>query len=111
MDPPTSPIPPSQLSTWPLLSLLDHDLLQLVKMALVFGATGNEAILVTWDDDVYALGANCNGCLGVGDSRASLQPRRVQQLCKKGQCWGIVGGAGVIRGGAGCFGGGAGLQN
>ncbi len=85
MDTPTGPTPPSHLSNWPLLSILDREFLKVVKTALVFGSTGNEALLVTLEDDVYALGANCNNCLGVGDSRSSLQPRRVEQLCKKGQ--------------------------
>lgn len=75
----------SKLLRWPIFSLLDTHLLQNVKLACVFGSAGNEAILVTCDDEVLALGANDNSCLGIGDSRSSLLPRKVEQLCKKGE--------------------------
>ena len=52
----------------------------------MFGAAGNEAVVVCADSDVYALGSNTNGCLGVGDLRSSLQARKVDALCKKGLC-------------------------
>ena len=74
-----------KLSRWPVFSLLSQDFLQGVKLACVFGASGNEAIIVNHDsDEVYALGSNTNGCLGVGESQSSLQPRKVEALCKKG---------------------------
>lgn len=74
-----------KLSRWPVFSLLSLDFLQGVKLACVFGASGNEAIVVSHDSEVYALGSNTNGCLGVGDSRSSLQPRKVEALSKKGR--------------------------
>lgn len=74
----------SRLLRWPIFSLLDINFLQTAKLACVFGSAANEALLVTQDDDVYALGANDNSCLGIGDSRSSLLPRKVEQLCKKG---------------------------
>ncbi len=74
----------SKLLMWPIFSLLDVSFLQNVKLACVFGSAANEALLVTQDNEVYALGANDNGCLGIGDSRSSLLPRKVEQLCKKG---------------------------
>ena len=72
------------LSQWPLFSLLDTDFLRGVKLVCVFGSAGNEAVLVTHDDEVFALGSNCSGCLGLGDSKSSLQPRKVESLCKHG---------------------------
>ena len=72
-----------KLDKWPIFSLLDQDFLHALRFASVFGTAGNEAILVTADDDVFALGSNCNGCLGVGDSQSSLEPRKVEALCNK----------------------------
>ncbi len=74
----------SKLLMWPIFSLLDINFLQNVKLACVFGSAANEALLVTKDNEVYALGANDNGCLGIGDSRSSLLPQKVEQLCNKG---------------------------
>lgn len=39
--------------------------------------------MVTNEDDVYAMGCNSSGCLGLGDTVAALQPRRIEVLCKK----------------------------
>ena len=72
------------LSQWPLFSLLSVDFLRGVKIVCVFGSAGNEAILVTHEDEVFALGSNCSSCLGLGDSKSSLQPRKVESLCKQG---------------------------
>jgi RCC1 and BTB domain-containing protein len=73
-----------KLSRWPVFSLLSIDFLQSVKLACVFGTCGNEAVIVSHIGEVYALGSNSNGCLGVGDSQSSLQPRKVEALSKKG---------------------------
>ena len=48
------------------------------------GNLGNEALLVTRDDEVYALGSNGAGCLGLGDMHSTLQPKQVEPLCYKG---------------------------
>ena len=72
------------LKHWPLFSLLDSDFISKVKMAVVFGNLGNEALIVTKDGDVYALGSNTAGCLGTGDSHSTLHPRKVDALCGKG---------------------------
>ena len=55
------------LDKWPIFSLLEPEFLAKVRLACVFGSSGNEAILITRDDDVYALGSNCSGCLGLGE--------------------------------------------
>lgn len=72
------------LSKWPVFSLLDDTFLGSLKLVSVFGSSGNEAIVVTHDNQVYALGSNNNGCLGLGDVNATFQPRRVKELCDKG---------------------------
>ena len=54
------------LDKWPIFSLLDQEFLASIKLACVFGNSGNEAIIVTKDDNVYSLGSNCSGCLGLG---------------------------------------------
>ncbi len=51
---------------WPIFSLLDPEFIQSIRTACVFGSSGNEAIIITNEDDVYALGSNCSGCLGLG---------------------------------------------
>ena len=51
---------------WPIFSLLDIEFLKSVRTACIFGSSGNEALIVTKDDNVYTLGSNCSGCLGVG---------------------------------------------
>ena len=72
------------LNRWPIFSLLDPAFFHQVKLAVVFGSSGNEAIIITKEDEVYSLGSNSNGCLGVGDCNSTLLPRKVPQLCKKG---------------------------
>lgn len=59
---------PLDIGKWPLFSLLSPEFLASVKFACVFGNSGNEALVVTKDDDVYSLGSNCSGCLGLGKS-------------------------------------------
>ncbi|KXJ15070.1 RCC1 and BTB domain-containing protein 1 [Exaiptasia diaphana] len=68
---------------WPIFSLLDTEVLDTIKLACVFGSSGNEAIFVTHDDNVFAIGSNLSSCLGTGDSQNCLQPRKVEFLCQK----------------------------
>lgn len=72
-----------ELERWPIFSLLDEEFLASLRIACVFGSAGNEALVVTRDDDVYALGSNGSSCLGVGDAQSCLHPRKVEELCKK----------------------------
>lgn len=64
-------LPPSRhvtdLSRWPIFSVLETELLATVKKLCVFGSSGNEAIFITDTDDVYAFGTNCSSCLGLGN--------------------------------------------
>lgn len=96
-----------ELDRWKVFSLLSPALRQKVRLACVFGKLltklhctdilqvlltlisssgnhGNEALLVTVDDEVYALGSNAHGCLGLGNQQGTLFPQCVEQLCGKG---------------------------
>ena len=39
--------------------------------------------MVTKDDEVYSLGFNGAGCLGVGDQASGLTPRKIETLSQK----------------------------
>lgn len=71
------------LEPWSLFSLLDRDFLSSIRLACVFGNLGNEALLVTQNDEVFALGSNGAGCLGVGDMQSTLVPKKVDALSGK----------------------------
>lgn len=71
------------VSKWPMFSVLDQSEVQAIKKICVFGSSGNEAVYINEDDDVYAIGSNCSSCLGLGDSHSSFEPRKVDVLCKK----------------------------
>jgi Regulator of chromosome condensation (RCC1) repeat len=49
----------------------------------VFGNLGNEALIVTDDDNVFGIGCNGSGCLGYGDASSTLYPKKVAALCDK----------------------------
>ena len=36
-----------------------------------------------WLLQVFALGTNCSGCLGLGDLQSTIEPRRIDALCGK----------------------------
>ena len=59
------------------------DLADQVAQAFVFGGAGNEALVTLQTGDVYALGFNGNGCLGIGNSSSTLEPEKVDILCQK----------------------------
>ena len=71
------------ITKWPIFSLLEPDFLEKVTKACVYGSSGNEALMVTIDDEVFAVGSNCSTCLGLGDCQSTLQPRKVEHLCGK----------------------------
>ncbi|KAA8594019.1 hypothetical protein FQN60_004853 [Etheostoma spectabile] len=68
---------------WPVFALLPPEELRLIRQACVFGSAANEALYVTVNDEVYALGTNCSGCLGLGDLQSTIEPRRIDVLCGK----------------------------
>ncbi|OQR73389.1 RCC1 and BTB domain-containing protein 1-like [Tropilaelaps mercedesae] len=81
--PPTMCGLPGGLENWLIFSLLKTDFARRVRLCCVFGGTANEALLVTDDDEVWALGSNVSGCLGIGDTRAALNPVKVEAICNK----------------------------
>ena len=54
-----------------------------VRVACVYGNVGNEALMITKDDEVYAVGSNGAGCLGLGDMHSTLFPKKLEPLCSK----------------------------
>ncbi|KAK3086212.1 hypothetical protein FSP39_015293 [Pinctada imbricata] len=68
---------------WPIFSILSYEELVKIKRICVFGSSGNEALYIDDEDDVYAIGSNCSSCLGLGDTHSSFEPRKVEALCKK----------------------------
>ena len=72
------------IDKWLIFSLLREPLISNIRIACVFGCSGNEAIVVTKDDEVLSFGSNCSLCLGLGETVGSLEPRRIDVLSKKG---------------------------
>ena len=70
------------LINWPILNMLEPGFISNIRMVVVHGSSGNEALMVTHDGMVYALGSNKDGCSGTGDTSSSLTPRRVDALCR-----------------------------
>ncbi|XP_077468391.1 RCC1 and BTB domain-containing protein 2 isoform X1 [Stigmatopora argus] len=68
---------------WPMFALLPPEELCLIRQACVFGSGANEALYVTVNDEVFALGTNCSSCLGLGDLQSTIEPRRIDLLCGK----------------------------
>ncbi|XP_066090788.1 RCC1 and BTB domain-containing protein 2 isoform X3 [Saccopteryx bilineata] len=68
---------------WPIFSLCSEEELQLIRQACVFGSAGNEVLYTTVNDEVFALGTNCCGCLGLGDVQSTIEPRRLDSLSGK----------------------------
>ena len=62
----------TDLSRWPLFSVLPADMVATIKKLCVFGSAGNEAIFITESDDVYAFGSNCSSCLGLGECESNM---------------------------------------
>lgn len=57
----------TDLNQWPIFTVLELSMLAKIKRLCVFGSAANEAIFLTNDGDVYALGTNCSSCLGLGE--------------------------------------------
>ncbi|XP_011138650.1 RCC1 and BTB domain-containing protein 1 isoform X1 [Harpegnathos saltator] len=74
----------SDLRNWPIFRLLQPEFVSEIHMAVVYGTMGNEALIVTKDKTVYALGSNTSGCLGTGDMHSTLYPKKIEALCDKG---------------------------
>lgn len=70
-------------SKWGIFSLLEPEFASKIKLMYVYGTSGNEALIVTKDDEVFGIGSNASGCLGLGDIQSTLVPRKVESLCRK----------------------------
>nr|KAF6428368.1 RCC1 and BTB domain containing protein 2 [Rousettus aegyptiacus] len=68
---------------WPIFSLCSEEELQLIRQACVFGSAGNEVLYSTVNDEIFVLGTNCCGCLGLGDIQSTIEPRRLESLSGK----------------------------
>ncbi|XP_004399545.1 PREDICTED: RCC1 and BTB domain-containing protein 2 isoform X3 [Odobenus rosmarus divergens] len=68
---------------WPIFSLCSEEELQLIRQACVFGSAGNEVLYTTVNDEIFVLGTNCSGCLGLGDVQSTIEPRRLDSLSGK----------------------------
>ncbi|XP_015440435.1 PREDICTED: RCC1 and BTB domain-containing protein 1-like [Dufourea novaeangliae] len=75
---------PQDLKNWPIFSFLEQTFLSKIHMVLVYGSSGNEALIVTQDGTVYGIGRNRYGCLGIGDTHSTYYPKKVEALCGKG---------------------------
>ena len=49
------------LGSWTIFNLLDTEFTAQIRLACVFGKLGNEALIVTRDGEVFALGSNGAG--------------------------------------------------
>ncbi|XP_061649320.1 RCC1 and BTB domain-containing protein 1 isoform X4 [Phyllopteryx taeniolatus] len=70
------------VAKWPLFSLMAPQELACIWKACVFGASANEAIFITSDDEasVYVFGLNCSNCLGTGDNQSTVVPKKLDFL-------------------------------
>uniref|UniRef100_A0A4W3H429 RCC1 and BTB domain containing protein 2 n=2 Tax=Callorhinchus milii TaxID=7868 RepID=A0A4W3H429_CALMI len=68
---------------WPVFALLPPQELSSIRQACIFGTSGNEAVYVTENYEVFGLGTNCSGCLGTGDIQSTIEPRKIDILCGK----------------------------
>lgn len=71
------------LGKWPIFALLSPDALSSIQQACVFGASANEAIYITHNNEVYGIGVNCSSCLGTGDTNGTMVPRSLDPLSGK----------------------------
>uniref|UniRef100_A0A8C5QVY9 RCC1 and BTB domain containing protein 2 n=1 Tax=Leptobrachium leishanense TaxID=445787 RepID=A0A8C5QVY9_9ANUR len=70
------------IGKWPIFALCPQDELKFIQQACVFGG-GNEVLYITKSDEVFAIGTNSSGCLGTGDTQSTIEPRRLDVLCRK----------------------------
>nr|XP_031850184.1 RCC1 and BTB domain-containing protein 1-like isoform X1 [Nomia melanderi] len=71
------------LRNWPIFDFLEPTFRSKIHMVLVYGDLGNEALIVTQDKWVYAIGTNKSSCLGTGDTCNAFYPKLVESLCNK----------------------------
>ena len=65
------------MTCWPISIAFGSDLLKKIKLFCVFKA-GMSAILVTVDNEVFAVGANPSGALGTGTDEPCTKPTKIK---------------------------------
>ena len=70
------------LEKWLIFQVVEDSILSSAKTVCVFGPSGNEAFILTNEDDVYALGANVSACLALPPGVTTLQLKKVEKLSK-----------------------------
>ncbi|XP_054155256.1 RCC1 and BTB domain-containing protein 1-like [Oppia nitens] len=71
------------INNWVVLHKLRPNFVATIKLVCIFGESGNEVIIVTKDDNVFAFGYNKYGCLGLGHNNPIQEPTRLEELCYK----------------------------
>ncbi|XP_065334397.1 RCC1 and BTB domain-containing protein 1-like [Cloeon dipterum] len=71
----------SSLAKWSIFRLLGDRFSRDIRLAMVFGNSGGEAIFVTHNDEVFSIGGNLLGCLGTGDTALHIRPKKIDELC------------------------------
>ena len=67
---------------WSIFHLVDDTVLSSAQLLSVFGTNGNEAFILTNNDEVFALGTNVNYCLGLASCQSTLKVKKVDKLSK-----------------------------
>jgi RCC1 and BTB domain-containing protein len=70
-------------TVWSVVNELKSEFVLNIKFFCVFGEKGNEILIVTENDKVFAFGSNKYGCLGLGHYNAVKEPEIVNELCDK----------------------------
>lgn len=73
----------ANITNWTVLHKLKSQFVANIKFVCIFGETGNEVLITTKDDNVFAFGNNKNGCLGLGNDTSIQKPTKVVELCGK----------------------------
>lgn len=68
---------------WSILEGLDQDLLDSVELVHVFGNQAESAYFITSNDDVFAIGQNILGRIGIGEALSTEVPVKLDLLCGK----------------------------
>lgn len=67
---------------WSIFQLADESVLASAQLLCVFGTSGNESLIITNNDEVFALGSNINSCLALSGGQGTLQVKKVEKLSK-----------------------------
>ncbi|GMT31657.1 hypothetical protein PFISCL1PPCAC_22954 [Pristionchus fissidentatus] len=72
-----------EVRRWPLLSLLDNAFIERISSCIVYGSAGCAALILTKDDELYALGTTT--CCGAGVSGSTtFEPVLIETMSGRG---------------------------